>query len=120
MLDGAQPLPLSLSLGHQLHVDVADVHGARGALAERRVRVARFRLCADDARGFFGLETRVLEIRPRRRLDLQNELGAIVDWEERRTDGTYGRNDLRQHHEHRDPCDHRAPTQSTTARKTVA
>src|SRR5213075_67293 len=78
---------LALGLGHELYVDVAHVYRPRAAFAQGGVGVLHLRLRAYDARGFFCLEPGVLEIRSRWRLDLHDELGAIVHGEERRADG---------------------------------
>ena len=64
--------------GTSADVDVALVHRAGRAAAERRVGVPHFRLRARDARRFLRLEPRVLEVRARRRLDRDDELGAVV------------------------------------------
>src|SRR6185503_10598616 len=68
----------ALGLGHGADVDVAHVNSTVGATTKRGVGVSHFLMCAGDARGFLRLESRVLEVRAGRRLDLHDELGAVV------------------------------------------
>ena len=68
----------------ETHVDARVVDLARaGAAADRRVRVQHFGSRANHPRDFFRLERRVVEARPRRRLDRDVQLALIAHRDER-------------------------------------
>src|SRR5687767_8259182 len=73
---------ITVDFWQHLDVDVADIHGAGRAAAEGGVRVANLGMCPRETRRFLRLEPRVLEVRARRRLDLDVQLGVVVLGEE--------------------------------------
>ncbi len=70
---------------HHLHVHVADVHRARGLIAQRGVGVTDFRVGPYDRGGLLRLDPGVLEVGARGRFQLEVEFRLVVHREERAT-----------------------------------
>ena len=94
-----------LALRDRADEDVSFIDRSGGAAAERRVGVVHFGVRPRDACRLLCLEPRVLKIRPRRRLDRNDELGAIILREKADAHRPHRWNELRQQIEHRDAGD---------------
>ena len=107
------------SFGIEAHVDVAHVHRARARRRRAWCTCTRTSGCARAMRAASCALSRVYaEVRARRRLDRDDELGAVVLGEEADADRAHRRDDpLGQHDEQRDA--RRAPT-TTSARAAAA
>src|SRR5512141_732203 len=76
-------------------------------------------MLACNASGFFGLEPRVIEVRARRSLERDVELGAIVRSEEARSDQTGSRQRKRYDERERREADHRKAVIESPSNQTL-